>query len=126
MFKPGHAGRATVAGMTQTIFPAVRYRDADAALAFLKDAFGATEHVVYRSEDGTIQHAEIVINGEMIMFGGYSERPAANAADAARFSQWTRRPTPRAGGGRISSVDGPRRGRSGSGQPRVAGSRGDA
>ena len=59
--------------MTQTIFPAIRYRDADAALAFLKDAFGAEEHVVYRSEHGRIQHAEIVIGGEMIMFGGYAE-----------------------------------------------------
>jgi hypothetical protein len=52
MFKPGHVGRVTVGAMTQTIFPAVRYRDADAALAFLKDAFGAAEHVVYRSEAG--------------------------------------------------------------------------
>jgi uncharacterized glyoxalase superfamily protein PhnB len=59
--------------MNQTIYPAVRYRDADAALKFLKDAFGANEHAVHRGDDGAIKHAELRINGEMIMFGQYTE-----------------------------------------------------
>jgi uncharacterized glyoxalase superfamily protein PhnB len=59
--------------MTQTIYPAVRYRDAEAALQFLKDAFGAQEHAVHRDDDGRIQHAELRINGGLIMFGQYSE-----------------------------------------------------
>jgi uncharacterized glyoxalase superfamily protein PhnB len=32
------------------LFPALRYRDADAALAFLKSAFGAEEKSVHRGE----------------------------------------------------------------------------
>ncbi|MHB1571911.1 MAG: VOC family protein [Solirubrobacteraceae bacterium] len=37
---------------TQTIFPALRYRDADAALAWLAEAFGAEHRSVYR--EGTV------------------------------------------------------------------------
>jgi uncharacterized glyoxalase superfamily protein PhnB len=59
--------------MSQTIYPAVRYRDADAALQFLKGAFGAQEHAVHRGDDGRIQHAELRINGGLIMFGQYNE-----------------------------------------------------
>jgi uncharacterized glyoxalase superfamily protein PhnB len=59
--------------MTQTIFPGFRYRDAEAALQFLKDAFAAVEHSVYRGEDGAIRHAVIEISGGMIMFGQYSQ-----------------------------------------------------
>ncbi len=52
------------------IFPALRYTDADAALTFLRDAFGFTEVAAYRGEDGTIQHAEMQLeDGGMIMFG---------------------------------------------------------
>ena len=55
--------------MTQTIFPAVRYRDADAALRFLKAAFGATEKSIYRDDAGVIRHGEILISGGLIMIG---------------------------------------------------------
>ena len=59
--------------MTQIIFPAIRYRDAEAGLQFLKDAFGAEERVVYRDDDGAVRHAEIAINGEIVMFGQFAE-----------------------------------------------------
>jgi uncharacterized glyoxalase superfamily protein PhnB len=59
--------------MTQTIFPGIRYRDAEAGLQFLKDAFGAEEQVVYRGDDGAIRHAELIINGGVVMFGEYHE-----------------------------------------------------
>jgi len=42
--------------MTQTIFPALRYRDAEAALEWLKQAFGAEERAVHRGDDGRIRH----------------------------------------------------------------------
>jgi len=58
--------------MSQTIFPAVRYRDADAALRWLKAAFGAEEKAVYRGDDGVVQHAELRIGGGLIMLGQYS------------------------------------------------------
>jgi uncharacterized glyoxalase superfamily protein PhnB len=59
--------------MRQTIFPAIRYGDADAALPWLKEAFGAEEKDVFRGEDGTIHHAELIIGGGVIMFGQYAD-----------------------------------------------------
>jgi uncharacterized glyoxalase superfamily protein PhnB len=55
---------------TPNIFPALRYRDPDAALTFLRDAFGFTEVSAHRGDDGVIQHAEMRLgDGGMIMFG---------------------------------------------------------
>jgi len=59
--------------MSQTIFPAIRYRDAEAALQWLKDAFGAEEKDVFRGEDGTIRHAELIVGGGVMMFGQHTE-----------------------------------------------------
>jgi uncharacterized glyoxalase superfamily protein PhnB len=58
--------------MSQTIFPAVRYSDADAALRWLKAAFDAEEKAVYRGDDGVVRHAELRIGGGLIMLGQYS------------------------------------------------------
>lgn len=55
----------------QTIFPAIRYGDADAALAFLTAAFGATERAVHRDDGGTIRHGELEIAGNLVMIGEY-------------------------------------------------------
>ena len=55
------------------IFPAVRYRDADAGVAFLKNAFGATEKALYRTDDGAIVHAELALGAGLVMVGQYSE-----------------------------------------------------
>ncbi|MWD26110.1 glyoxalase [Aquicoccus sp. SCR17] len=51
------------------IVPATRYRDPEAALAFLKAAFGLTEHAVYRDEAGVIVHAQLRAGQGMVMFG---------------------------------------------------------
>jgi hypothetical protein len=40
------------------LFPALRYADADAAVAFLTGAFGFEEKEVHRGEDGSVAHAE--------------------------------------------------------------------
>ena len=55
------------------IFPAVRYADADAGIAFLKNAFGATEKAVHRGEDGVIQHAELALGAGLVMVGEQRE-----------------------------------------------------
>jgi uncharacterized glyoxalase superfamily protein PhnB len=55
------------------IFPALRYRDADAAIAWLGKAFGFEEKVVYRGEDGVVQHAEMTLGNGMVMFGQHRE-----------------------------------------------------
>jgi uncharacterized glyoxalase superfamily protein PhnB len=53
----------------QSIFPTLRYRDADAAVAWLGRAFGFEEQAIHRGEDGTIQHAELRLGSSMIMLG---------------------------------------------------------
>ena len=58
---------------TQNIFPALRYRDADAALAWLRQAFGTEERDVYRDRDGRIRHAELSLGDGLIMLGSYHE-----------------------------------------------------
>ena len=55
------------------IFPAVRYRDPEAALEFLKRAFEFQEKAVHRAEDGRIQHAELALGAGIVMFGAHEE-----------------------------------------------------
>ena len=56
--------------MRPNIFPALHYRDPDAALEWLKRAFGFEEKAVYRGDDDRIQHAELTLGDGLIMFGG--------------------------------------------------------
>ncbi|HTU31240.1 MAG TPA: VOC family protein [Solirubrobacteraceae bacterium] len=63
--------------MRQTLYPAVRYADADAALAFLIAALDAREREVYRDGSGAIHHGEIEIEGSVIFIGEYREAPPA-------------------------------------------------
>ncbi len=52
-----------------TIMPALRYRDAKAAIAWFEKVFGFTRRAVYEGPDGTVYHAELVLGGGMIMLG---------------------------------------------------------
>jgi len=58
-----------------TVWPTLRYRDANAAITFLVAAFGFEEAAVYRSDDETtVDHAELLWpGGGGIMLG--SARP---------------------------------------------------
>ncbi|MCW2883267.1 MAG: hypothetical protein QOE54_5228 [Streptosporangiaceae bacterium] len=51
------------------IFPAMRYRDADAAVTWLAEVFGFEEKAVHRDEDGVVAHAEMRLGAGLIMFG---------------------------------------------------------
>lgn len=54
----------------QSIFPVIRYRDPDEAISWLRRAFGLTERVVYRDEEsGIVHHAEMNLEGNLIMVG---------------------------------------------------------
>ncbi len=68
--------------MRPNIFPALHYRDPEAALEWLKRAFGFEEKAVYRGDDGRIQHAELRLGDGLIMFGGIpaSEGSSPNGA----------------------------------------------
>jgi uncharacterized glyoxalase superfamily protein PhnB len=52
-----------------TIIPALRYRNAPAAMEWLTKVLGFARHAVYENPDGTIAHAEMTLNGGMIMLG---------------------------------------------------------
>lgn len=51
------------------LFPFLTYRDANAALRFLSEAFGFEERVVYRAPDGSVAHAELRLGPGIIMIG---------------------------------------------------------
>jgi uncharacterized glyoxalase superfamily protein PhnB len=52
-----------------TVIPALRYRNAPAAIEWLCSVIGFSRHAVYEGENGTIGHAELTLNGGMIMLG---------------------------------------------------------
>lgn len=56
-----------------TVIPALRYRDARAAIDFLVDAFGFDRNAVYEGEDGTIDHAQLTHGTGMVMLGSARE-----------------------------------------------------
>jgi uncharacterized glyoxalase superfamily protein PhnB len=51
------------------IFPAFRFGNAEAMIAWLGQAFGFVEHAVHRDKDGIIVHAELAFGSAMIMVG---------------------------------------------------------
>lgn len=53
-----------------SIYPFLRYEDPEAALRFLKEAFGFEERAVFRSPDGALAHVELTLGHGLIMFGG--------------------------------------------------------
>lgn len=62
----------------QTIFPMLDYEDAPAAIEFLTKAFGFVEQSRLDGENGTIGHAELSLDGQVVMLasvwrdGGFS------------------------------------------------------
>jgi uncharacterized glyoxalase superfamily protein PhnB len=58
----------------RTVTPYLLVSDADAELAFLKAAFGATERGVQRNADNSVMHAEVTIGDSIVMLGQGSER----------------------------------------------------
>ena len=52
-----------------SIYPALRYRDAAAAIDWLCDAFGFERKMVVEGEGGRIEHAELSFGTGMIMLG---------------------------------------------------------
>jgi uncharacterized glyoxalase superfamily protein PhnB len=56
-----------------TVMPTLRYRDAQAAIEWLTNVLGFSKHAVYPGPDNTIGHAELTLNGGMIMLGSHKE-----------------------------------------------------
>ena len=55
-----------------TVIPALRYRDAPAAIDWLCAALGFTRNAVYDGPDNTIAHAQLIFGSGMIMLGSAS------------------------------------------------------
>ncbi len=55
------------------IMPAMRYRDAAAAIEWLCRTFGFQKHLVVPGENGSIAHAQLTIGNGMIMLGSPSD-----------------------------------------------------
>ncbi len=58
-----------------TLYPVMRFRDAPAAIEFLKAAFDFREVQVLANEDGTIAHAELSYGPSILMLGSDREDP---------------------------------------------------
>ncbi len=56
-----------------TVIPALRYRDAPAAIEWLCNVIGFTRHAVYEGAGGVINHAELALGGGMIMLGSIKD-----------------------------------------------------
>jgi uncharacterized glyoxalase superfamily protein PhnB len=56
-----------------TVIPALRYRNAPAAIDWLCQVFGFERKAVFEGLDGTIGHAELTRNGGMIMLGSVKD-----------------------------------------------------
>ncbi len=52
-----------------TIFPALKYNDAQAAIDWLQEAFGFSTHLVVPGEKEKIAHAQLIYDNAMIMLG---------------------------------------------------------
>jgi uncharacterized glyoxalase superfamily protein PhnB len=57
----------------QSIYPVLRYEDAQAAIGFLERAFGFERHAVHDGENGGIGHAELKLDGEYVMLSSANE-----------------------------------------------------
>jgi uncharacterized glyoxalase superfamily protein PhnB len=79
---------------TSTVIPAMRYRDAPAAIEWLGKAFGFRPHLVVPGENGTIEHAQLVFGNGMIMLG---------SARDDEFGRWVK-PPPEIGGAGTQSA----------------------
>ncbi len=51
------------------IYPALRYRDAGAAIEWLERAFGFQTIARHDGPDGAVAHAELLLDGSLIMLG---------------------------------------------------------
>jgi uncharacterized glyoxalase superfamily protein PhnB len=59
----------TMNNQAKSVIPALRYRDALAAIDWLTRAFGFEKHAVYMGSGNTVAHAQLTFGGGMIMLG---------------------------------------------------------
>lgn len=62
-----------MAQVHSTVMPALRYQNAPAMMDWLVKIFGFERHAVYEGAGGEINHAELKLNGGMIMLGSMKD-----------------------------------------------------
>jgi uncharacterized glyoxalase superfamily protein PhnB len=67
-----------------TVIPALRYRNAPAAIEWLCKAFGFEKQAVYPNADGTIAHAQLTFGNGMVM--------VSTAVNGTPYSKFLRQP----------------------------------
>ncbi|MFC7621435.1 VOC family protein [Microlunatus sp. GCM10028923] len=80
---------------TPTLTPMLAYEDANAAIAFLSEAFGFTETMRLVGDDGRIGHAELSYgNGKIMLvdFGRGYQSPRHHAESCAAARTWLDHP----------------------------------
>jgi uncharacterized glyoxalase superfamily protein PhnB len=63
--------------MTQTVFPCITFRDADASIEWMERALGAEVAARYTNGTGFVNHAEIRVGESLVMCG--DERAGSKA-----------------------------------------------
>lgn len=82
--------------MAQRIIPMIAYEDVGAAIDWLVEAFGFAEHGErYVMEDGTIGHAELELQGEIVMLATPSreyQSPKTHRENCEAAARWLDNP----------------------------------
>ena len=55
---------------SQRILPYLNYADPQAAIAFIREAFGFEQGLLLEGPDGSVMHCELLRDGELIMLAG--------------------------------------------------------
>jgi uncharacterized glyoxalase superfamily protein PhnB len=84
MLERGSALTESANARTPGAYPVIGYRDAETAIAFLKEAFGFVEWIVVPREGGGILHAELALGDAVVMV--HSLQGDGPGAPADRFS----------------------------------------
>jgi uncharacterized glyoxalase superfamily protein PhnB len=81
---------------TQRIFPMIAYEDPAAAIEWLTEAFGFRERGErYVGEDGTIGHAELELDGHVVMLASPSpeyQSPKTHRESCVQAARWLDNP----------------------------------
>jgi uncharacterized glyoxalase superfamily protein PhnB len=70
----------------QSIYPVLKYEDAQAAIDFLERAFGFERHAAYEGANGAVAHAELRLGDEYVMLGSTNEGDSRFNQGAGRYS----------------------------------------
>ena len=69
------------------IIPTIRYRDASAAVEWLRDAFGFEVHLAVPGDNGQIRHAQLTFGKGMVMLGSARDNDVRHIQSPSESSE---------------------------------------